>query len=117
QILIKNGALPNMNTEHILPSPIHYASGILEFTDCLEKVFQQFSDVNLLDHKGKTPLPWAAELGNHMATKLLLQKNANVNARNKKGETPLHLAVKKGFPLITQILISNRADCNAKDKR
>ncbi|TNK93681.1 hypothetical protein OUY_04865 [Wolbachia endosymbiont of Leptopilina clavipes] len=63
------------------------------------------ANVNAADHKGATPLHYAA-CGNRLEEmKLLLKNGANVNAVDNSGFTPLHLSVCEGYTEITQLLL------------
>ena len=51
------------------------------------------ADANGVGSTGSTPLTQAAETGNLVIARLLLDRGANVNYPNRRGFTPLHIAV------------------------
>jgi ankyrin repeat protein len=63
------------------------------------------------DDMKRTPLHYAAKLGQLEVAKLLLELKADVNARAYNNFTPLHLAQD---PAMVQLLIANKADLEAK---
>ncbi|XP_037047438.1 serine/threonine-protein phosphatase 6 regulatory ankyrin repeat subunit C-like [Bradysia coprophila] len=79
------------------------------------------ADVNQSDRKLKTPLHFAAELGQYMSAELLLQRDAKVNAQDSSGKTPLHVvfARRQIMPLMPFISLFQEygADFNMLDNR
>ncbi|KAI9006650.1 ankyrin repeat-containing domain protein [Phycomyces nitens] len=74
-------------------------------------------DVDSKDRMGQyTALMWAANEGNVLNIKLLLQFGANVNAVDQRRATPLHWAVTKGNRICIRKLLEYGADPLAKDQ-
>lgn len=69
------------------------------------------SDVHLMDHKGRTPLFYAAEAGHLEILVALLQAGANPNVQNET--TPLHLAVTHGHTAIVEALLQAGSSVHA----
>jgi ankyrin repeat protein len=68
------------------------------------------------DSKGRTPLCWAASLGNEMVVKLLLgEGRVDLNSRDEVDFTPLAWSAKGGHGSIVQLLLAeDRLDLNSK---
>jgi len=66
-------------------------------------------------NESKTPLHWAAMLGETDVVAVLLAHGALVDARDHQDRTPLHQGVSHSD--IAKLLLDNKADVNAKDKR
>jgi len=81
---------------------------------CIERSVS--SDVNKYDHKGVTPLMYAAERGHIDAVQLLIKKSANVNtwlktkSMSKCKGTALMCALLGDHPDIVEYLIQHGAD-------
>ncbi|WP_264682940.1 MULTISPECIES: ankyrin repeat domain-containing protein [unclassified Wolbachia] len=73
------------------------------------------ANVNAADHKGATPLHYAA-CGNRLEEmKLLLKNGASVNAVDYNGATPLHYAACGNRLEEMKLLLKNGANVNAVD--
>jgi len=64
-----------------------------------KKTFKSFVFF-LKDENGRTPLHWAASVGNHANVVLLLKNCANVDVVDNEKKTPIHLAVCSASPRI-----------------
>ena len=78
-------------------------------------------DTEIANHRGRTPLHKAAELGRLEIAKLLVSAGANVNSGtdSKQKLTPLHLAArsgKRGAEVLT-LLLSKGANVNALSQK
>jgi uncharacterized protein len=62
------------------------------------------------DHRGQTPLMWAAMGGRTESIALLLAAGARVNAVTQAGFTPLFFAIKSGVPEASAALLAAGAD-------
>jgi ankyrin repeat protein len=86
--------------------------------------------VNAKDKNGRTPLHWAALMGQYGVAKLLLAHGANANAKDTGGRTPLHMTTQTALPTkalpdqqpialgqwaVADFLLARRANINAKD--
>lgn len=67
------------------------------------------ADVNITDHKGKTPLHRASQAGFVKIPQVLLEHGADVNAVDAAGETPLFDAVKAGREDTVRLLLEKGA--------
>jgi Ankyrin repeats (3 copies) len=73
----------------------HWAIFCNQSNDVIEKLIQQYKDIDKADGQGQTPLHYAVEYNHINAIHLFLNAGANVNAVNKKTRlTPLALATK-----------------------
>jgi ankyrin repeat protein len=63
---------------------------------------------------GRTPLSWAAEMGNKALVKLLLEKGAQLDAKGINGQTPLSWAAEKGHEALVKLLLEEGAELEAK---
>ncbi|HUW31747.1 MAG TPA: ankyrin repeat domain-containing protein [Planctomycetota bacterium] len=64
---------------------------------------------------GYTQLHQAAQTGNEVIARRLIEAGADVNARVSSGQTPLHHAAAAHVSSIVMLLIKGGADVNAKD--
>ena len=75
------------------------------------------ADVNVLDHRGDSPLHKASRYKKLDAIKLLVNRDADVNVRDKSYSTPLHEASGSGNLDVMELLLNLRADVNVLDYR
>ena len=77
----------------------------------------KFSEVDLKDETGQTPLMWAAQAGHEAVVQLLVEKDSiDINAKNKDGMTPFMLAASNGHEAVVRLLVEkDGVDINAKD--
>ncbi|KAN0113419.1 Ankyrin repeat-containing domain protein [Russula decolorans] len=73
------------------------------------------ADVNVVDHRGDSPLYKASRSQRLDAVKFLVKGGAEVNVRDKSNSTPLHEASGSGSLLVVQLLLSLGADIHALD--
>lgn len=79
----------------------------------VDKAGAKFSQI---DTSGKTPLHYAAELGNHAAAKCLVRCGASSQVGDNIGITAIQLAAKEGFADVLNLLLQESDyDVNAKD--
>ena len=81
-----------------------------------EELSTSTSNLEVPGSEGRTPLCWAAELGNSSAVETLLRFNANIASRSITAMTPLHYAAKAPSPACLSILLNNGASAKAKNK-
>ncbi|KAI0200168.1 ankyrin repeat-containing domain protein [Astrocystis sublimbata] len=91
--------------------------GILHVKDLTEFVnrpeYQAL--VNLQDATRRTPLHWAAEIGNEIAVKTLLLNGASTSIRDCLGDTPLIKASRSGSIECVKLLLMAKADPTARN--
>jgi tetratricopeptide (TPR) repeat protein len=82
----------------------------------VEVLLARGADVNVKDHRGRTPLFFAAanKAGTKDMVELLLARGADINAKDVDGETPLHYAPFSRQKDIVELLLIKGADVNAK---
>ncbi|GAB5365704.1 hypothetical protein AAMO2058_001080800 [Amorphochlora amoebiformis] len=68
--------------------------------------------INKADPHGRTPLYWAARLGNSKICEFLLARGADVNKPMQVGGTPLYIAAQYGHVDCVQTLIMNGANAS-----
>lgn len=87
--------------------------------DELQSLFQRnYTNLEEIDEKGRTPLILAADLGkSDIVKRLLLEQSINVNATDRLGRTALHYcAQKKNTNNVVQLLLDRGADVNIQDR-
>lgn len=73
--------------------------------------------INAKNHKNKTPLHIACELGHEESIKILVENEADLNLWDINKNTPLHLICKTGnVELLPYFLHNPKLDLRAKDK-
>lgn len=77
-----------------------------EVLDIVKLVLSKGAEVDPEIEGGRTPLMFAAMMGNLNMAKLLIENGANVNAQSTDGETPLNLAIKEGHSEVINYLKS-----------
>eukprot|EP01103_Thecamoeba_quadrilineata_P004707 TRINITY_DN144_c1_g1_i2.p1 TRINITY_DN144_c1_g1~~TRINITY_DN144_c1_g1_i2.p1 ORF type:complete len:763 (-),score=165.46 TRINITY_DN144_c1_g1_i2:80-2368(-) len=77
--------------------PIHYAVKTQKLLVALLLLQSDPSVVNLPDGAGRTPIHWAAYIGNHVIIKHLIKFGADVTKEDDKRMTALHWAATRGF--------------------
>ena len=63
----------------------------------------------------RTPLHWAAIVGQAHAAQLLIENQANPNARDRFDRTPLHWATRNNHVQVVQLLLASGANPNLRD--
>jgi len=71
--------------------------------------------LNMSDCLGRTPLHWAAAVGNLDAAKLLFKNGANIEARDRKGRTPFLLASFENQASVASYLKQKQAKKDVED--
>lgn len=84
--------------------------------DLEEELFTSTRDIDTTDSENRTPLSWAAELGNLSAVQTLLQYGANMSLKSINGNTALHYATKAPKPDCLSTLLEHGATVSAKNK-
>lgn len=84
--------------------------------DLQEELSMSTGDIEVADSEGRTPLSWAAELGNLSAVQTLLQHGAACSSKSINGMTPLHYAAKASSPACLHALLEHGAAVSAKNK-
>lgn len=120
--LLKSGANPNLLTNELGRSPLHYcvlsgsADCIRKFIEHNERVGDSYSKVNFngRDLNSDTPLSLALSEGRKELVPILIEGKADVNVRNGKDFTLLHQAILKEDSKTAIFLLDNGADINAQ---
>ena len=88
--LIKKGA--DVNQDNFGWTALHHATYDGNMNAC-ETLLENGANINAVDHKGWTPLMYAANFGkkNHEAYKFLIEKGADKTLRNHANETASQL--------------------------
>ena len=73
------------------------------------------SQKNLSDSWGRTPLHWAARIGDEVAVETLISAGVNVNPQDHKQQAPLHFAAKNSSKRCLQLLLQAKANPVIKD--
>jgi ankyrin repeat protein len=74
--------------------------------------------LNQIDSSGKAPLHYAAELGNHSATRRLVRCGASVRINDNAGKTAIQGAAMEGFADVLNLLLQESDyDVNEKDNQ
>ena len=77
-----------------------------------------FSEIDLEDESGRTPLSWAAEYGHEAVVRLLMKRDVDTNAEDNNGKTPLLVAAEKGHVAIVRELVEKGdVHFNVKDSK
>ncbi|KAL3313382.1 hypothetical protein Ciccas_008023 [Cichlidogyrus casuarinus] len=90
--------------------PIHYAvqlPGLRSVEAINLLVFAGSADKNVLDVHKRTPLIWAATIGQKESVKYLLEIGADSTLHDKSGLTALHCASSKGHLKVVEALVSH----------
>lgn len=81
------------------------------------EILRQEANINITDHKGKTPLHRSSQAGFVKITRLLLDRGAKLDIADHNGCTPLFDAVHYGRTDVALILLKNGAPVDHADKR
>ena len=90
---------------------LHLAICELPDTEILEMLLEQKIDTTV-QTGGKTPMHWAAGVGNDRAVTLLFNAGAKLNALDSTARKPLYYAVKHDHWSTVDLLIARGADLN-----
>jgi ankyrin repeat protein len=80
------------------------AASPIRDTDVIDLIMGYGTNVNAEDKSGSTPLHEAAQTGNVMMVKKLLEHGATMHIQNHKGRTPLDVAKRNGKSAVVECL-------------
>ena len=108
--LIIEPSYPFFRTIPNIFSGIHVIAYLVEEMSC-------FTEVELKDDTGRTPLSWAAGSGQEAVMQLLIKRgDIGVHTKDKSGKTPFIWAAENGHEAVVQPLIERgNIEINAKD--
>ena len=84
--------------------PFIHAAARQGYTQLIELLIEDGTDVNFISERGETPLHAAAKNGRMKAVRMLIKNGAEINATNLFSETPADVAEKQNFGEITDFL-------------
>lgn len=84
--------------------------------DDVASLLRRGDNPNFLDSAGRSPLSYAAALGNTTMIRLLLDYYARIDYRDKFGSTPLHWAAENGRSEAVKQLLVAKAPVDAPNK-
>jgi len=84
--------------------------------ECIEKLCENFSDLDVCDKNGQTALHIACREGHFDLARVLLEHGCSPNIRDDSlGKTPLHMVAGLGAYDMCELLVVNGADVNIVD--
>ena len=83
----------------------------------VQNILDQGANVNITDHKGKTPLHRAGQAGFVEITNLLLDRGADCEIPDNSHATPLFDAVEYGRDAVARLLLDHGANIEHEDER
>jgi ankyrin repeat protein len=120
RILLENGADPNLYTDDMNATPLHFACSVFRGThksspDVVSLLIASGGDVAARDKDGETPLHYACWNGRLDIVHLLINNGADPLSRDRLSMTPLHRSTVKPSAEVAEFLISKGADILAKN--
>ncbi len=116
QVLLSNGADPNIANPKKGRTPMHYAARE-GFIHIATELINYGGDVNIQDHNGHTPLMYATEKRNLKATSFFIENGANLNLKDNHGNTALLYAIKNADKDIMTHLIMSGSDMDTQNNK
>ena len=112
ELLIANGADPNVRKEGSRRSPALNVAAAAGSLDVVKALIDKGADVNLESSTGSSALASLTTTGspNLEIAQLLIASGANVNATFFNGWTALHAAAERGNAAFVELLLSAGAD-------
>ena len=83
----------------------------------VRRLLKRGANINITDHKGKTPLHRASQAGHVKITRLLLENGAELEPTDPTGSTPLFDAAHHGRTAVVEILLAEGANLSHLDNR
>uniref|UniRef100_A0A8D0BD84 NFKB inhibitor delta n=1 Tax=Salvator merianae TaxID=96440 RepID=A0A8D0BD84_SALMN len=88
------------------------AQGLRPLAYAAAEVLQNYGQLDVKEHRGKTPLLVAAAANQPEIVKDLIMLGADVNAVDQKGQTVLHLGATYGLPRVIEVTECASVACN-----
>ncbi|XP_063059326.1 receptor-interacting serine/threonine-protein kinase 4 [Engraulis encrasicolus] len=115
KFLLLSNVNPNM-ADARGATPLHLAvekrlKGIAEVL-----LARKTTNVNAKDEDQYTPLHFAAQNGDEVLTRLLLERGAAINEADAQGRTPAHIACHHGQEQVVRVLLSKGVDVHIRGK-
>jgi ankyrin repeat protein len=108
ELLLKNGANPNLQKSEYGFTPMHYMC--VNDLDYYELFVQYGADINLKDDNGRTPLEISLFVCHSEKLESILKAGANPNQRDYKDRIILHRVIKNNDHNAMEILLKYGAD-------
>lgn len=109
--LVEGGADPNVESQE---TPLIVAATRQRQNAVVEAIVAAEGDVDARDHRGRTALHVAAELGRDQLAQRLAAAGATLDAENTEGQRPLAVALANGHVELAISLTESGADPNVR---
>jgi ankyrin repeat protein len=86
-----------------------------EHEEVVTFLLEKGADIHSRDKDQRTPLYFAAVVGNEYLVRLLLEKGSYIDVKDHIGESPLSRAIEYGSEEVVRLLLEKGADINLRD--
>jgi ankyrin repeat protein len=108
ELLLQNGANPNVLNDLTGMAPIHYIGGSSNINnDTVKLLIDYGADINILAKEPNTPPPYTINSTAPESLRFLLEEHAEFvfnNIKNNEGKTPLDIAIERNYQDNIEIL-------------
>ncbi|MDP2436726.1 MAG: protein kinase [archaeon] len=111
-LLLKHGANVDASLPECKLAPLHHAIQN-SFVEIVSLLLRSGADANRRGERLRTPLMYAATIGNRAITSLLLFHGVDVNAQDASGSTALHLATAKAHLDVVGLFVEYANNTNS----